>query len=235
MDSEIDAGERFDGPEPVLPCTMRHHTHHALVWSAVAALFFYDGFFWSAPLMTMFMIWYADAYTAVLHCALDRPGCLNVKILKVRGYVEPRVRIKARSRGFFFFSRRFWYFIFFSIWNTQLPVFTLRLGSRAWFPSASRVSTGVHSRSRAVPHDLRHATHPTHHHRLRRRIREVESDDDKVGAIETRPVSLRRRDGTFLRPRRRERAGSRDPNAAEVAPDAAAESPRGRASSGAPR
>ena len=63
---EKDGGERFDGPEPVLPCTMKHHVHHALVWLAVAASFFYDGFFLSAPLMSAFMLWYADAYTAGL-------------------------------------------------------------------------------------------------------------------------------------------------------------------------
>jgi hypothetical protein len=54
------------------------------VWSAVAALLVYDGFFWSLPL-TAFMVWYGDAYTAVLHCALDRPACLDIKILTAGG------------------------------------------------------------------------------------------------------------------------------------------------------
>lgn len=71
---------RFDGPEPVDPCTIRHHAHHAVIWSAVAALAAYDGFFWSLPL-TAFMLWYGDAYTSVLHCSLDREACLDIKIL----------------------------------------------------------------------------------------------------------------------------------------------------------
>lgn len=98
--AEVDVGERFDGPEPVLPCTMRHHVHHALVWSAAAALMVYDGFFWSFPL-TAFMLWYGDAYTAVLHCALDRPGCLDVKILTARRSLEEG-EVKGGA-GFFFF------------------------------------------------------------------------------------------------------------------------------------
>jgi hypothetical protein len=79
---EVDMGERFDGPEPVYPALFQHHVHHAVVWSLVAALMIYDGFFWSLPL-SAFMLWYGDAYTAVLHCALDRPKCLNIKILTV--------------------------------------------------------------------------------------------------------------------------------------------------------
>ena len=83
-DAKSEDRPRFDGPEPIHPCTKRHHVHHFLVWSAVAALLVYDGFFWSLPL-TAFMVWYGDAYTAVLHCALDRPACLDIKILTAGG------------------------------------------------------------------------------------------------------------------------------------------------------
>ena len=38
--------------------------------------------------LTVFMLWYSDAYTAVLHAALDREKCLDVKILNgaARGF-----------------------------------------------------------------------------------------------------------------------------------------------------
>ena len=69
---------KFDGPEPVLPCRWYSGVHHALVAAACVALFVHDGFFLHSLPLTAFMVWYADAYTAVLHCALDREPCLDI-------------------------------------------------------------------------------------------------------------------------------------------------------------
>ena len=72
-------GPRFDGPEPVQPCTRINLAHHVVVFAAIAYSLVTHG----CPSLGVvaFMLWYADAYTAVLHAALDRPGCLYVKIL----------------------------------------------------------------------------------------------------------------------------------------------------------
>ena len=72
---------KFDGPEPVLPCRWYSGVHHALVAAACVALFVHDGFFLHSLPLTAFMVWYADAYTAVLHCALDREPCLDIPAL----------------------------------------------------------------------------------------------------------------------------------------------------------
>ena len=79
-DDERDRPERFTGPEPVLPTRWWHAAHHALVFASCLVMHFATrgdpgptggGFFHSLPL-TLQMLWYGDAYTAVLHCALDR-------------------------------------------------------------------------------------------------------------------------------------------------------------------
>lgn len=79
-DSTASDRPRFDGPEPVQPCQWYNGVHHVLVLASCIALFMRDGFFYSAPLAA-FMLWYGDAYTAVLHCALDREACVSIKIL----------------------------------------------------------------------------------------------------------------------------------------------------------
>ncbi len=94
----------FDGPEPVLPCTALHALHHACVALACVAMFAHDGFFLLAPrhaALAAFMVWYADAYTAILHCALDREECLDYKILAsaARGFQAHHEYPLASTRG----------------------------------------------------------------------------------------------------------------------------------------
>ena len=94
----------FDGPEPVLPCTALHAFHHACVALACVAMFAHDGFFLLAPrhaALAAFMVWYADAYTAILHCALDREECLDYKILAsaARGFQAHHEYPLASTRG----------------------------------------------------------------------------------------------------------------------------------------
>lgn len=108
-DDERDRPERFTGPEPVLPTRWWHAAHHALVLASCAALHWFTrgddgprggGFFYSLPL-TLAMLWYGDAYTAVLHCALDRPECLNVSVLNgaARGFQAHHEFPFASTRG----------------------------------------------------------------------------------------------------------------------------------------
>jgi hypothetical protein len=113
-DDERDRPERFTGPEPVLPTKWWHAAHHALALAACVVLHFATspganlnlggraggGFFYSLPL-TLWMLWYGDAYTAVLHCALDRPECLNVSILNgaARGFQAHHEFPYASTRG----------------------------------------------------------------------------------------------------------------------------------------
>ena len=94
----------FDGPEPVLPCTALHALHHACVALACVAMFAHDGFFLLAPrhaALAAFMVWYSDAYTAILHCALDREECLDYKILAsaARGFQAHHEYPLASTRG----------------------------------------------------------------------------------------------------------------------------------------
>jgi len=99
---ERDRPERFRGPEPVLPTKWWHAVHHALVLSACVALQVRSrtGFFHSL-FLTAVMLWYGDAYTAVLHCALDRAECLKVKILNgaARGFQAHHEFPYASTRG----------------------------------------------------------------------------------------------------------------------------------------
>jgi len=108
-DDERDRPERFTGPEPVLPTRWWHAVHHALVLTACVCLHvttYADdgprggGFFHSIPL-TLIMLWYGDAYTALLHCALDRPECLNVPLLNgaARGFQAHHEFPYASTRG----------------------------------------------------------------------------------------------------------------------------------------
>ena len=108
-DDERDRPERFTGPEPVLPTTWWHAAHHALVLASCVVLHCITrgddgpsggGFFHSLPL-TLAMLWYGDAYTAVLHCALDRAECLNVSILNgaARGFQAHHEFPYASTRG----------------------------------------------------------------------------------------------------------------------------------------
>ena len=103
-DDERDRPERFTGPEPVLPTKWWHAAHHALALAACVVLHFATspggGFFHSLPL-TLWMLWYGDAYTAVLHCALDRPECLKVSILNgaARGFQAHHEFPYASTRG----------------------------------------------------------------------------------------------------------------------------------------
>lgn len=108
-DDERDRPERFTGPEPVLPTRWWHAAHHALVFASCLVLHFATrgdpgptggGFFHSLPL-TLWMLWYGDAYTAVLHCALDRAECLNVSILNgaARGFQAHHEFPYASTRG----------------------------------------------------------------------------------------------------------------------------------------
>jgi hypothetical protein len=108
-DDERDRPERFTGPEPVLPTRWWHALHHALVFASCLVLHFATrgdpgptggGFFHSLPL-TLWMLWYGDAYTAVLHCALDRAECLHVSILNgaARGFQAHHEFPYASTRG----------------------------------------------------------------------------------------------------------------------------------------
>ena len=92
---------KFDGPEPVLPCRWYSGVHHALVAAACVALFVHDGFFLHSLPLTAFMVWYADAYTAVLHCALDREPCLDIPALHsaARGFQAHHEYPLASTRG----------------------------------------------------------------------------------------------------------------------------------------
>ncbi|MDB0053469.1 fatty acid desaturase family protein [bacterium] len=99
---ERDRPERFDGPEPVLPTKWWHGVHHMLVLAVCVILQATSstGFFHSIPL-TLAMMWYGDAYTAVLHCALDRPECLSFGILNgaARGFQAHHEFPYASTRG----------------------------------------------------------------------------------------------------------------------------------------
>jgi hypothetical protein len=101
---ERDRPDRFEGPEPVYPTKWWHAAHHVMVFAACVALHITarhsGGFFHSLPL-TLAMMWYGDAYTAVLHCALDREECLRVKILNgaARGFQAHHEFPYASTRG----------------------------------------------------------------------------------------------------------------------------------------
>ena len=100
--NECDRPERFDGPEPVHPTKWWHTVHRVLVLAACVALHVTakNGFFHSVPLVCA-MMWYGDAYTAVLHCALDREECLKIRLLNgaARGFQAHHEYPYASTRG----------------------------------------------------------------------------------------------------------------------------------------
>lgn len=68
---------KYQHPPPGIPqsvCAI----HHGLIASAVLAIALAGPSYWPSIALTIWMVLYADIYSAVLHCALDDKRCLPI-------------------------------------------------------------------------------------------------------------------------------------------------------------